>query len=201
MLKKDDLKTIIYEGATLDANLKKADLKGGYMVSVMGYERTFKPSQIDEIYEAILQHRETIKNHTFRYVGLWFKDGLVYVDISQHYKNKKDGLKAGIKWRQYAVYDIANNCDIDLLIPTYILYKVNKVKNDLTYVKEYYDIDELTSEFKTNKNTIRQYIYNDIDVDEFNNLLNDRYIIVKDSMYYKDFIEMVEAEKLYEIEA
>ena len=64
----------------------------------------------------------------------------------------------------------------------YILYNYNKFKNDLEYIKEYNNIEEIQKEFKLkNKNSIYHYIIKNIeDQKSYNNLLNNKYIIIKE---------------------
>lgn len=193
MLNVNDLKQLIYNGASLDASLNKTTLKEGFMVSLLGYEKTFTPEQTTDIYNTILQYQKLIKNNKYKYIGLWYNDGLVYVDISQHYKNKKDAFKTGVKNRQLAIFDLKNNCDIKLLKTTYILYQYNKVKNDVKYIKEYYDIDDIKNDFKMDNHNLHHFIYNTLTDTPPTQLLKDRFIIIRDAIYYKDFIEMLEA--------
>lgn len=64
----------------------------------------------------------------------------------------------------------------------YILYNYNKFKNDLEYVKEYNNIEDIQKEFKLkNKKSIYNYIIKNIDLEEsYNNLLNNKYVIIKE---------------------
>lgn len=64
----------------------------------------------------------------------------------------------------------------------YILYNYNEFKNDLEYIKEYNNIEEIQKEFKLkNKKSIYHYIIKDIDnMQSYNNLLNNKYVIIKE---------------------
>lgn len=64
----------------------------------------------------------------------------------------------------------------------YILYNYNEFKNDLEYIKEYNNINEIQKEFKLkNKKSIYNYIIKNIDdKSSYNNLLNNKYVIIKE---------------------
>ena len=63
---------------------------------------------------------------------------------------------------------------------TYILYRYNKNNNDIQYIKEYNNYMEILKEYNIkNYNTLRQYITDSIDK-ELKNILNDKYIIIKE---------------------
>ena len=172
-------------GLTLTKELEKATEKKGYYVSKIGYEKII---QVEELENYILQYKELLAKN--EYIGLWIDNNKIYIDISKHYKDKKQALKIGIKNKQLAIYDIKNDKSIYLLKDTYILYKYNNIKNDIQYIKEYYNIKDLIKDF--NIKNIYQYIYNNINNLESIKKINDRYIIIKDKMLYKDFMELME---------
>lgn len=64
----------------------------------------------------------------------------------------------------------------------YTLYNYNKFKNDLEYIKEYNNIEDIQKEFKLkNKKSIYHYIIKNIeDKTSYNNLLNNKYVIIKE---------------------
>ena len=63
---------------------------------------------------------------------------------------------------------------------TFIIYKYNKNNNDIQYIKEYNNYMEILKDYNIkNYNTLRQYITDSIDK-EIKNILNDRYIIIKE---------------------
>ena len=68
----------------------------------------------------------------------------------------------------------------------YIIYSYDAFKNDYEYIREYTSIKELQEKeqdtFKLkNKKSIYHYIKNTIDADAIN-LLNNKYIIIKDTI-------------------
>ena len=170
-------------GLTLTKELSKATEKSGFYVSKIGYEKII---QIEELEKELINYKsKLLKNE---YIGLWIDKNKIYLDISKHYKNKKEAIKQGIKNKQIAIYDIYNNNSIELLKDTYILYKYNNIKNDIIYIKEYYNIKDLQKEF--NINNIYQFINKSIN--DKMHLLKDKYIIIKDNMYYKEYLEIIE---------
>ncbi|MBO7614805.1 MAG: hypothetical protein J6T15_03820 [Bacilli bacterium] len=208
MLKKEDLKELIYKGASLDKQLNNIAINSGYMVSLIGYERTFTPTQIDAIYDAIIEYQKRISNN--EYIGLWYNDGLVYVDISKRYTSKQKAVITGVKNRQYTIYDLKNKKDIDLMKTTYIVYRFNKVNKDIQYIKEYYNIKDIVKDYGLkNDRSVQHYIYKSIEdieantiefIDDLDNtedvditLLNDKYLIIKDAIYLRDYYELLEA--------
>ena len=62
----------------------------------------------------------------------------------------------------------------------YIIYRYNKNNNDIQFIKEYNNYTEILKDYNIkNYNTLRQYITDSIDK-EIKNILNDRYIIIKE---------------------
>lgn len=169
-------------GLTLAADYTKATEKNGFYVSKIGYEKIIDFESLEENLKKY--SKMLLKNE---YIGLWINKGLLYIDITKHYKNKKEALKIGIKNKQLAIFDIKNNKSIDILKDTYILYKYNNIKNDIIYLKEYYNINDIKKDF--NINNIYQFINESLN--DKMHLLKDKYIIIKDSMYYKEYLEMI----------
>ena len=64
----------------------------------------------------------------------------------------------------------------------YTLYNYNKFNRDLEYIKEYNNIEDIKKEFKLkNKKSVYNYIITDIDNEQsYNNLLDNKYIIIKE---------------------
>ena len=173
-------------GITLTSDLKESEIKEGYYISIIGYEKIINFEDLKEYIE--IYQNKLLKNE---FIGLWYNDNKLYIDITSHLQDKKRAIQKGIKNKQLAIYDVKNKKDVDLLKDTYILYKYNKLNNDIKYIKEYFNIKDLQKEY--NIKNIYQYIIKDIDniKDNFK-LLNDKYIIIKDSMYYKEYIDIIE---------
>lgn len=180
---KDLLLKYINNGATLDHDLKEINKNYGFMVSIMGYEKTFQPDDLTNIEKTIIEYQKRLK--TSQYIGLWQHDGLVYVDISRHYTNKQDAIKNGILNKQLAIYDLSKKKDILLTKKTYILYKYNKIKNDISYITEFTSIKDMEKELQTSYNTLKSYIIKSIDA-PIKELLKDKYLIITDNVFIRD---------------
>lgn len=190
-LTNDYILKLINNGGSINADLKESTEKSGFFVSLFGYEKTFRCNDIEGIKETIKEYQKIIKKN--EYIGIWNNNGVVYVDISKHYKDKKQALQVGKNNKQLAIWDVKNNCNIDILINTYILYKYNSIKNDYIYIKEFYNIEDVKKacyKFLDNKRSIYHYIFNNIE--DVNNLLLNKYAIIKDSCYYRDAAEIIE---------
>lgn len=176
-MEKDLLINYINNGASLDKDLQPIKKNDGFMCSLLGYEKTFKPEQTEEIEKTIIEYQKILKYNQF--IGIWKNDDLVYIDISKHYTNKQDAIRNGVINKQLAIYDLRLRRDIDLTKRVYIIYKYNKIINDITYIKEFENVQELEKATKKNYNTLKSYIVKSID-DPIKELLQDKYIIVAD---------------------
>ena len=62
----------------------------------------------------------------------------------------------------------------------YILYQYNKMKDDFSNLKEFYNIKELQKEFNfKNKNSIYQFIKGGLE-DNYIKLIDDEYLIIRE---------------------
>lgn len=173
-------------GASLDGNLQPITKNDGFMCSLLGYEKTFNPCDIDNIKKTIIKYKNNLK--AGQYVGIWQYNGLVYVDISKHYIKKENAIKNGIKNKQLAIYDLKNKKDIKLTKTIYLLYKYNKNKNDVDFITEYLNVKEMTDDLKKNYNTLKSYIIESIDA-PLKELLHDKYLIIKENVLISDLID------------
>lgn len=85
----------------------------GYMVSVPGPEKVLKALTARSV-EAFVKTHERKLNFLGSYLGVWFnsEDGLWYLDISVNIRTRSAALKAGRKWSQIAIWDVANGSEI-----------------------------------------------------------------------------------------
>lgn len=97
-------------GCTLDCELNLYS-GAGYVVSREGYE--FTSSNIDEIVNKIDEYKATARELE-AYIGVWYntEDGLYYLDINNIYADKKEAIFYGLKFKQLAIFDIANGQEI-----------------------------------------------------------------------------------------
>ena len=122
------IKEIIKQGgATLTSNLEVANIKGGYMVSILGYEKKFDCEDVTNINNYILELQEKIGSKEGYFIGLWVFKNEVYVDISINIIDKVDALEFGKKNKQISIYNIEDGSTIDIndykFITYYTLYK------------------------------------------------------------------------------
>lgn len=169
-------------GLTIDKDFKKLDKKTGFMVSILGLEKTIKKSDINTLDNIIMEYKKIIENKKNMYIGFWIDNDLIYIDISKHVEKKQNAINLGIKNKQLAIYDIKNNTCIDLLKNVYIVYAYNKINNDIQYIKEFATLKDIEKTFNI-KNAC-QYICKNID--NITTLLKDRYIIVNDKISYNE---------------
>ena len=166
-------------GFTIDGNFKPIQEKNGFMVSLYGYEKIYPCNGDYKALKAdIMKYKNIVAKYKNLYIGLWIDNGLIYLDISKHYNSKKRAIQSGIDNDQLAIYDIAKNKSIYLTIDTYILYRFNAITNDIQYIKEYTNINDL----KKAVNVANIYNYISESVDSIKHVLKDEFIIIKDRM-------------------
>ena len=165
-------------GATLTSTLEEADLKNGYMVSEVGAERVFGLDEVEEIEKTLIEYAEKITTNQF--VGAWMDDDKLYIDISRHYKSKKQALRVGADNKQLAIYDIANEESIYITRSVFILYAVDKVLDDIRNIAEYNSLQDIEEEFNIKNG--RQYVIRNIDELVNAKLLKDKFTIIKEEI-------------------
>jgi hypothetical protein len=184
-----DIKRIIEnKGETLTKELKKAELKGGYMVSLEGTETQTKGDDYQAIIKAIEEKQAIIKDKNNIYLGLWLDSNIMYIDISVNIIDKVEALEFGKYNKQLAIYDLKNNDSIYLkdynFIKYYTLYEVIKDRNNniIDYkIKEQKENINLFKSIKASAKTLLNATYNSIDnIKNDSRLIDNRYIIIKD---------------------
>ncbi|MBR0369338.1 MAG: hypothetical protein IJH63_01280 [Methanobrevibacter sp.] len=116
------------EGLTINKELKNANLKNGFMVSIMGYE--FITKDYNKMIDKIKEYKKILDNfnNDNHFIGVWIdkKDNdKIYIDISKNIPSRRDAEKTAKKNLQKAIYDIKHNRSIYLNyeITFYSLYK------------------------------------------------------------------------------
>lgn len=185
----EDIKKIIESGgATLTKELKKAELKKGYMVSLEGTETQTKGDDYQAIIQAIEKKQATIKDSKDLYIGLWLDGGIMYIDISINIKDKVEALEFAKYNKQLAIYDLVNNDSIYLkdynFIKYYTLYEVirNKGGDIIDYkIKEQKENINLFKSVTASVKTLLNATYKSInDITNNSRLIDNRYVIIKD---------------------
>ena len=134
-MKLEDIKRIIEnKGETLTKELKKAELKRGYMVSLEGTETQTKGDDYQAIIKAIDEKQAIIKDKNNMHIGLLLDNNIMYIDISINIQDKTEALEFAKYNKQLAIYDLKNNDSIYLkdfyFIKYYTLYEVIKDRNN-----------------------------------------------------------------------
>ena len=157
-------------GATLTKDLKKADIKKGFMVSLEGTETQTQGNNYQAINKAIEEKQTIIQDKKNMYIGLWVDNGIMYIDISINIIDKVEALEFGKKNKQLAVYDVVNNDSIYLneynFIKYYTLYEVirDKKGNIKDYkLKEQRDNINTFKSIKANVKTLLNATYKSIE--------------------------------------
>lgn len=188
-MKLEDIKRIIEnKGETLTKELKKADINGGFMVSLEGAEVQKNINDINGIKKAIEEKQEIIKNKNNMYIGLWLDSNIMYIDISININDKVEALEFAKYNKQLAIYDLVNNDSIYLkdynFIKYYTLYEIVKDKNNniIDYkIKEQKENINLFKSIKASAKTLLNATYNSIDnIKNDSRLIENKYIIIKD---------------------
>lgn len=185
---KDIKKIIENKGETLNKELKKADLKRGFMVSLEGTETQTQGDDYQAINQAIKEKQAIIKDNNNMYIGLWLDNNIMYIDISININDKVEALEFAKYNKQLAIYDLVNNDSIYLkdynFVKYYTLYEVIRNKNNdiIDYkLKEQKENINLFKSIKASAKTLLNATYKSID-----NITNDcrtienKYIIIKD---------------------
>lgn len=185
----EDIKKIIEnKGETLTKELKKADLKKGFMVSLEGAEVQKNVNDINGIKKAIEEKQEIIKDKDNMFVGLWLDNDIMFIDISININDKVKALEFAKYNKQLAIYDLNNNNSIYLkdynFIKYYTLYEVirNSKNNIIDYkIKEQKENINLFKSITASAKTLLNATYNNIDnIKEGCRMIENKYIIIKD---------------------
>lgn len=188
-MKIEDIKKIVEnKGKTLNKELKKAELKRGYMVSLEGAETRTKGDDYQAIIKAIEDKQKIIKDKNNMFIGLWLDNDIMYIDISINISDKVEALEFAKYNKQLAIYDLINNDSIYLkdynFVKYYTLYEVIKDKNNniIDYeIKEQKENISLFKSIKASAKTLLNATYNSIDnIKNDSRLIENKYIIIKD---------------------
>ena len=188
-MKLEDIKRIIKDGGTtLTKELKKAELKKGFMVSLEGTETQTKGDDYQAIMKAIEEKQAIIKNNNNLFIGLWLDGGIMYVDVSINIKDKAEALEFAKRNKQLAIFDLINNDSIYLkdynFIKYYTLYEVIRNKNNdiIDYkIREQRENINLFKSIKASVKTLLNATYESIEnINNESRLIDGNYVIIKD---------------------
>ena len=184
-----DIKRIIKNGGeTLTKELKKAELKRGYMVSLEGTETQTRGNDYEAIQKAIEEKQEIIKGKNNMYIGLWLDNNIMYIDVSINIIDKVEALEFGKRNKQLAIYDLVNNDSIYLkdynFAKYYTLYEV--VRDNNNSIIDYKIIEQkenmnLFKSIKASAKTLLNATYDSIDnIKNDSRLIDSKYIVIRD---------------------
>lgn len=165
-------------GATLTATLDNATLKYNYMVSLYGYEKTFKVDDVEGLKEGLKAYQKKATGKKDLYIGLWVNDGLVYLDLSVNICKKNDALRIGKQNKQQAIYDIKNNKDIKIKYKDVVFFTV--YNENMQAVASLDTLDEVVEYTQTPRRTVYDVLNKDV-------LINN-YYIYKDIISYDELV-------------
>lgn len=188
-MKLEEIKRIIEnKGETLTKDLKKAELKRGYMVSLEGTESQVTGNDYQAIKKAIEEKQAIIQDSKNLYIGLWLDGGIMYVDISININDKIEALEFAKKNKQLAIYDLVNNDSIYLkdynFIKYYTLYEVVRDSSNhiIDYkIKEQRENINLFRSIKASTKTLLNATYKSIeDIKDDSRLIDSKYLVIRD---------------------
>ena len=99
-----------------------------------------------------------------------------------YYNDLQKAKKRGIQEKQLYIYDTIKNKKIDLTINTYIVYKYNKIKNDIEYITEYTNINTLQKDYNI-KNAYQNLTDS---INDIKHLIDNKYVIFKDKVFINE---------------
>jgi len=88
----------------------------GYMVALSGYEHIVESGDDIEQHIAAYVHSNfgLLMGNATLYVGGWFNDGKLYLDISESFQDVRKAKIAGAKRHQIAIWDVVYSREIVL---------------------------------------------------------------------------------------
>lgn len=181
-MKLNEIINKVYEdgGITLDNNLKVATFKSGYIVSALGYERTYKALDFttqNKLERAITEYQALSKKLDL-FIGLWVDNGRIYLDLSQHIGERRLAIKTARNNKQLAIFNCKTLESEYLKYKYYTVYKIEKnedgeIESDYE-VGQYDNIKEVANALKKTISDIKEAI-------RTKSLINGLYEIKKDS--------------------
>lgn len=103
-------------GATF--NLQGKSPSSGYMVSLQGHEEILTKEQFQQtsvhFWDYIERKERLLKSISNLYVGVWYNEGLYYLDLSERFTDKELAIQMGIRREQKAIWNIVKQEEITL---------------------------------------------------------------------------------------
>lgn len=177
-MKKEDIKNYIEKnrGITLDEKGNLFTKKKGFIVSILGKE--YQTKNLKQAVDKLLEYSKK-----GAMAGVWLSDDIYYVDVNEHYTDREIAELNGLENKQLAIYDLENDEEIRLIENDFVLYKYNKIVNDLVAVGYYSTLKELAEKNNISYRHAKNYKIDNfkLNLDNLKNtpLIKDKFIIVK----------------------
>ncbi len=102
-----------FGGCSFNVNSGELNPDKGFMVSLTGRERKLPILDTLEVVNFIKDNSDLLALDQY-YVGVWFSDGLWYLDVSENFSNKAAAIAAGKERNQIAIWDCSESNVITL---------------------------------------------------------------------------------------
>lgn len=106
----DILETINRDGGITLSPVGSPIPTSGYIVSLPEWGEVLPLDKTTE--DDIISFVNTVPED--KLFGAWVDDGVLYLDVSEHFKDKKEAIKAGKKRAQKAIWDLNEGVEIRL---------------------------------------------------------------------------------------
>lgn len=111
---KDFVAAIIENGGATYNLANGGTVHDGYMVSKKEFGMKYLDVSIEHAVIHFIQKYGFELFEPENYIGAWTDEGILYLDISNHYTTKAEALKQGRANEQKAIYDVTNQESIYL---------------------------------------------------------------------------------------
>lgn len=125
-------------GASYNITTGEYNPTNGYFVSLPNFEQKIPLADFTQqtVKDFINDNSIELANE-FSFVGSWVDNGIVYLDVSRQFNDKRFALNLAVNSNQLAIYDAFNSVVIDLPTPqragtftqqrAYMTYKIDEL--------------------------------------------------------------------------
>jgi hypothetical protein len=109
----------VHSGASYNLFTGDFNPGSGYMVALSGYEKIVGfPTTLNSFQDIMLNYLQgrilKVMGDADIYLGLWFNDGKLYIDLSERIEDEPTAIKVGLARNQKAIWDANNKREIFL---------------------------------------------------------------------------------------